>query len=235
MVANSLINQIKTVDNSSLVDRVEMQLMEIFVNRGLKTGDMIPKEMELANAMGVSRTVIRESLTRLKTMGLVDSIKHKGTVLTSPNLAQVLQKSMIPKILDDETLKNIFEIRLILEIGMADSIFRNITEEDIRELENITNSEPESTGDVLFDIDHEVKFHGKLYQITNNYTLMNFQTILLPAFNYVYDSGLINRPIKKKKHVSHKQLVEILKTGSPKKFREGMRKHLDNHFDRLFE
>jgi DNA-binding FadR family transcriptional regulator len=235
MVANSLINQIKTVDNSSLVDRVEMQLMEIFVNRGLKTGDMIPKEMELANAMGVSRTVIRESLTRLKTMGLVDSIKHKGTVLTSPNLAQVLQKSMIPKILDDETLKNIFEIRLILEIGMADSIFRNITEKDIRELENITNSEPESTREVLFDIDHEVKFHGKLYQITNNYTLMNFQTILLPAFNYVYDSGLINRPIKKKKHVSHKELVEILKTGSPKKFREGMRKHLDNHFDRLFE
>lgn len=235
MVANSLINQIKTVDNSSLVDRVEMQLMEIFVNRGLKTGDMIPKEMELANAMGVSRTVIRESLTRLKTMGLVDSIKHKGTVLTSPNLAQVLQKSMIPKILDDETLKNIFEIRLILEIGMADSIFRNITDKDIRELENITNSEPESTREVLFDIDHEVKFHGKLYQITNNYTLMNFQTILLPAFNYVYDSGLINRPIKKKKHVSHKELVEILKTGSPKKFREGMRKHLDNHFDRLFE
>ncbi|WP_297095705.1 GntR family transcriptional regulator [uncultured Draconibacterium sp.] len=235
MAENNLINQIKTVDNSSLVDRVEMQLMEIFVNRGLKTGDMIPKEMELANAMGVSRTVIRESLTRLKTMGLVDSIKHKGTVLTSPNLAQVLQKSMIPKILDDETLKNIFEIRLILEIGMADSIFRNITEEDIRELENITNSEPESTGDVLFDIDHEVKFHGKLYQITNNYTLMNFQTILLPAFNYVYDSGLINRPLKKKKHVSHKQLVEVLKTGSPKKFREGMRKHLDNHFDRLFE
>jgi DNA-binding FadR family transcriptional regulator len=235
MVANSLINQIKTVDNSSLVDRVEMQLMEIFVNRGLKTGDMIPKEMELANAMGVSRTVIRESLTRLKTMGLVDSIKHKGTVLTSPNLAQVLQKSMIPKILDDETLKNIFEIRLILEIGMADSIFRNITEKDIRELENITNSEPESTREVLFDIDHEVKFHGKLYQITNNYTLMNFQTILLPAFNYVYDSGLINRPLKKKKHVSHKELVEILKTGSPKKFREGMRKHLDNHFDRLFE
>ncbi|AHW60358.1 DNA-binding transcriptional regulator, FadR family [Draconibacterium orientale] len=235
MAENNLINQIKTVDNSSLVDRVEMQLMEIFVNRGLKTGDMIPKEMELANAMGVSRTVIRESLTRLKTMGLVDSIKHKGTVLTSPNLAQVLQKSMIPKILDDETLKNIFEIRLILEIGMADSIFRNITDKDIRELENITNSEPESTREVLFDIDHEVKFHGKLYQITNNYTLMNFQTILLPAFNYVYDSGLINRPLKKKKHVSHKQLVEVLKTGSPKKFREGMRKHLDNHFDRLFE
>ncbi|KJF42840.1 FadR/GntR family transcriptional regulator [Draconibacterium sediminis] len=235
MTDQNLINQIPLIDTSSLVDKVEMQLLEIFITKGLKTGDKIPKELELASAMGVSRTVIRESLTRLKAMGLVDSIKHKGTILTSPNLAQILQKSMIPKVLDDETLKNIFEIRLILEIGMADSIFKNITEADILELEQITNSEPESTGDVLFDIDHEIMFHGKLYEITNNYTLKSFQTILLPVFNFVYDSGLINRPIKKKKHVSHKELVEILKNGNPKKFREGMRKHLDNHFNRLFE
>lgn len=235
MADNNLLNQISTIDTSSLVDRVEMQLLEIFINKGLKTGDTIPKELELASAMGVSRTVIRESLTRLKAMGLVDSIKHKGTVLTSPNLAQILQKSMIPKVLDDETLRNIFEIRLILEIGMADSIFQYLTDDDIAELENIVNSEPESTGSVLFDIEHEIQFHGKLYEITRNTTLKNFQTILLPVFNFAYDSGLINKPIKKKKHVSHKELVQILKTGNARKFREGMRKHLDNHFNRLYE
>lgn len=235
MAENNLLNQISTIDTSSLVDRVEMQLLEIFINKGLKTGDTIPKELELASAMGVSRTVIRESLTRLKAMGLVDSIKHKGTVLTSPNLAQILQKSMIPKVLDDETLRNIFEIRLILEIGMADSIFQYLTDDDIAELENIVNSEPESTGSVLFDIEHEIQFHGKLYEITRNTTLKNFQTILLPVFNFAYDSGLINKPIKKKKHVSHKELVQILKNGNARKFREGMRKHLDNHFNRLYE
>lgn len=235
MADNNLLNQISTIDTSSLVDRVEMQLLEIFINKGLKTGDTIPKELELASAMGVSRTVIRESLTRLKAMGLVDSIKHKGTVLTSPNLAQILQKSMIPKVLDDETLRNIFEIRLILEIGMADSIFQYLTDDDIAELENIVNSEPESTGSVLFDIEHEIQFHGKLYEITRNTTLKNFQTILLPVFNFAYDSGLINKPIKKKKHVSHKELVQILKNGNARKFREGMRKHLDNHFNRLYE
>ena len=80
MTDQNLINQIPLIDTSSLVDKVEMQLLEIFINKGLKTGDKIPKELELASAMGVSRTVIRESLTRLKAMGLVDSIKHKGTV-----------------------------------------------------------------------------------------------------------------------------------------------------------
>ena len=43
--------------------------------------------------MGVSRTVIRESLNRLKTMGLIESKKHKGTVIRSPNLSVVLEKS----------------------------------------------------------------------------------------------------------------------------------------------
>ncbi|MEZ5106953.1 MAG: FCD domain-containing protein [Draconibacterium sp.] len=235
MTNNNLINQIPTIDTSSLVDRVEMQLLEFFINKGLKTGDLIPKELELASAMGVSRTVIRESLTRLKTMGLVDSIKHKGTVITSPDLVSIFQKSMIPKILDNETLRNIFELRLILEIGMADSIFRNMTEDDIIELEKIINTEPTSTDDVLFDIEHEIRFHGKLYEITGNKTLLSFQKTLLPIFKFAYDSGLINKPIAKKKYISHKELIEVLKNGSPKKFREAMRKHLDNHFNRLYE
>ncbi|MFV0506267.1 MAG: FadR/GntR family transcriptional regulator [Bacteroidales bacterium] len=235
MPDENLINHIYSIDTSSLVDRVEMQLLEFFNKRGLKPGDLIPKELELAKAMGVSRTVIRETLTRLKTMGLVDAIKHKGTVLTSPNIAQILQRSMIPKALDKSTLRDVFELRLILEIGMADSIFNKLSDQDISDLEEITNSEPEHTDSTLFDVEHEIKFHGKLYEISGNYTLMNFQAVLLPIFNYAYASGLMDRPTKKKKHVSHKGIVDILKTGSPKKFREGMRKHLDNHFNRLFD
>ena len=57
----------------------------------------------------------------------------------------------------------------------------------------------------------------------------------MPVFNYAYDSGLINKPIKKKKHVSHKELIDVLKHGNPKKFREAMRNHLENHFNRLFD
>ncbi len=63
--------ELKAIDTSSLVDKVEMRLIEVFLYKELKPGDAIPKETELAQLMGVSRTVIRESLNRLKTMGLV--------------------------------------------------------------------------------------------------------------------------------------------------------------------
>lgn len=60
--------ELKAIDTSSLVDKVEMRLIEVFLYKELKLGDAIPKETELATIMGVSRTVIRESLNRLKTM-----------------------------------------------------------------------------------------------------------------------------------------------------------------------
>jgi DNA-binding GntR family transcriptional regulator len=50
----------------------------------------------------------------------------------------------------------------------------------------------------------------------------------------MYDSGLINKPIQKKTHVSHQGLVYILKNDSPDEFRSAMRNHLENHFQRLY-
>lgn len=235
MSAEKISDLLPVIDTSSLVDKVEMNLIDFLVKHNYQPGDIIPKEMELAAAMGVSRTVIRESLARLKTLGILESVKHKGTLIKSPNLSELLSKSLIPHILDDATLKDIFELRLVIEIGMSDLIFQHVTPEDINELENIINNEPGKSDDVLFDKEHEIKFHGKLYEITKNNTLKNFQRMLLPVFNYIYDSGIIDKPIQKKQHVSHRGLVEQLKNGSPDKFRNAMRDHLENHFQRLFE
>ena len=224
---------IPSIDTRSLVDKVEKNLIDLFVQHNLKPGDVIPKEIELATAMGVSRTVIRESLNRLKTMGLIEAKKHKGTIIKSPDFSGILQKSLIPKILDLGTLRDIFEMRLLIEVGMADFIVARATDKDIEQLMTIVKDEISPSSDTLFDVDYEIKFHGKLYDITGNETLKSFQSMLLPVFNYAYSSGLINKQFETKHYVSHKQLVEILQVRDANKFREGMREHLENHFQRI--
>lgn len=225
---------ISAVDTRSLVDKVEMKLMEIFIEMGLKPGDSIPTELELTEIMGVSRTVVRESITRLKTRGLIESKKHKGAVIKTPDLTAVFQNSLIPRMLDDNTLQDVFEMRLVIEVGMADLLVKRVKPEDIEELYQIVGDEPETTGNMLFDVKHEIRFHGRLYEITGNETLKNFQNLLLPVFNYVYSSGLMDTPHKPKKHVSHHGLVDLLKAGNAKDLRQGMRMHLENHFQRIF-
>lgn len=226
-------NVFKSIDTKSLVEKVEARLIELLHQRKLKVGDSIPKELELASALGVSRTVIREALMRLRLMGLIDSKKKKGAVITNPDIFGTMAKSMNPFILSEDTLKEIFEIRLILEIGMADLLFRHITDSDIKELKQIVKNEPASSRNRMFDPSYEIAFHGKLYEISHNETLKKFQQLLFPIFGFVEKSSLFKSVSSPKKFVSHKQLVSILEKGDPDEFRKGMRSHLDNHFLRL--
>ncbi|XOV91019.1 MAG: FadR/GntR family transcriptional regulator [Bacteroidota bacterium] len=221
-------------ENHSLVDQAETQIVELLRQQQFKVGDVIPKELELTEMLGVSRTVVREALMRLKVMGLIESKKKKGSVITSPDIFNVLSKSMNPHILDQDTLKDMFELRLALEVGMADFIFQRITPYDIDELKEIVSKEPESSEEDRFFIEHEIAFHSKLYEISNNQSIKNFQKLLLPLFDYVHNSGLLKIQVNSLRYVSHKGLVDVLESGSPELFRNAMRNHLENHFLRLF-
>jgi len=227
--------KLKGIETNSLVDRVEARLVELLQSRQLKVGDTIPKEIELAEIIGVSRTVIREALLRLRTMGLIESRKKKGAVITSPDIFGNLSKSMNPYLLDDNTLREVFELRLVLEVGMADLLYHRITKKDIEDLRLIVHDEPTDAENRIFNVNHEIAFHGKLYEISGNETMRKFQKMLLPVFEYVHESGLLKKPASRKKFISHRGLVDILENGSPEMFRNAMRNHLDNHFARLFE
>ena len=227
-------DELRLQEQTSLVDKAETDLLDFFQGQQYKTGDVIPKEVELAAQLGVSRTVVREALQRLRMRGMVETRKKRGTVITNPDLLSLLEKTMYPGILDDETLRDIFELRLVLEIGMGDLLFERITQRDIDELYAIVADEPVNTEETLFNAEQEVRFHGKLYEIAGNRTLKRFQHMLLPAFGYVQQSGLLKKQVQHKKFVSHRGLVDILQHGTPETFRNAMRNHFENHFQRLF-
>lgn len=227
-------NDLLLADNQTLVDKTETSMLEFFNEQQYKAGDVIPKEIELAVSLGVSRTVVREAVSRLKMRGLLDTRKKRGTVITNPDLLSLLEKNLYPGILDDKTLRDIFELRMVLEIGMGDLLFERVTQKDIDELYKIVESEPSNTEEMIFDISQEVKFHGKLYEITGNSTLARFQQMLLPVFEYVHKSGILRKQVVHKRFVSHRGLVDVIQHGTPETFRNAMRNHFENHFQRIF-
>lgn len=233
MVNPTLKSKIKPLEARSRVDEVELWLMKFLAENDLKAGDVLPKEVELAEGFGVSRTVIREALTRLKVMGLVESVKRKGSVVTYPDVLSNLERVLHPQILDRDTLHDIFEIRLVLEVGMADLLFARVTEGDLTELDEIVAGEPE-TPNTIFDSDFEVRFHGKLYAISRNRTLQRFQAMLLPVFAYVNENGRLKKKVQSTApFVTHRELVDVLRNGTPEEFRRAIRQHLDHQYQRI--
>ncbi len=230
----SLRNKIAPIISYSLTDQVETRLLDLFKKEDLRSGDAVPKENELCEAMGVSRTVIREALTRLKTIGLIESKKNKGMILKEPDLLIGLDKLIQPKILSEETLQDMFEMRLVLEMGIAELIFARIQPKDIADLKAILKTEKNYPA--VFEMDFEAKFHGRIYEIARNNTLMRFQSMLLPIFQYVHDKGMkLKQEELPKNYVTHALLVKAIESGNPEKYRDAMKRHLKVHFDRTIK
>jgi DNA-binding transcriptional MocR family regulator len=74
------------VDNSSLVDKVEANLVELLQSRKLKVGDVIPKEVELVELLGVSRTVIVKRLLDYEPWVLSNPKRKKVQLLQAQTL-----------------------------------------------------------------------------------------------------------------------------------------------------
>lgn len=223
------------IDTSSLVDKVEQIIINYIQESKMEVGDALPRELDLAQKLGVSRTVVREALLRLRTIGLIESKKHKGAVLTNPNVLLPLRKVFHPSILDNATLKDLFEMRLALEVGMADFIINKITDEDITELEGIANNIVSGDTADPWQIEDEIKFHGKLYEISGNKIIMELQELLFPIFQYVHNSGFLEKPIVSGEFISHKELIEVLKKRDAEHYRNAIRIHLNNHFSRILD
>ena len=230
----TLKHKIQPIVNYSLTDLVETKLLELFKKEDLRNGDAIPKENELSEAMGVSRTVIREALTRLKTIGLIDSKKNRGMTLTEPDLLIGLDKLLMPKILSEETLQDMFEMRLVLEMGIAELLFTRKTDKDIKDLKEILKTEKKFGN--IFEMGFEARFHGRIYEIAGNNTLLRFQSMLLPIFQYVHEKGFkLKESELPKNYVTHTMLVQIIETGNPEKYRDAMKRHLKIHFDKTIK
>lgn len=229
MAKNDLKSDLGRIVQQTMPDIVEERLREYLKEKSFKPGDPLPKEIDLAESLGVSRNVVREALSRLRMLGMIETRKKRGMVLARPDILSSFERVLDPLIIGESTLQDIFELRLTLEVGLADLLYLRKTKKDVEELEQIANNQKVTSGRQTFRIKNEIAFHGKIYQMTGNETLQRFQNMLLPVFGYLV--SLEKVPIIGK--VSHLDLVNILKHGTKEEFRQGMLDHLEHHFRKL--
>ncbi len=209
-----------------LADQATTQLRDFIIKKKFQPGDLLPGEIELSEQLGVSRTIMREALSRFRMMGIIDSRRRRGMVLQSPDLLNGIELAMNGSWLTTQTLKDMFEFRLMLELGLADFIYMSDMGQLIKKLERIVAKEKDVTSNterMKLDAD----FHSALYNAAGNRSLVRIQKILYPLF---VKYAAKKEPYVTSTNVSHSDLLNELKTGDPESFRRAMRQHLEPHF-----
>jgi DNA-binding FadR family transcriptional regulator len=223
----------------TLADQAEEKIIEYIKKNHLTPGDSLPNEMQFSEMMGISRNVVREAMSRLRMLGLIQSRTKRGIVVTEPPLLNGFKKVLDPQLLSIETIKDLMGMRLALEIGITDFIFTNITDDDIKELDEIV-ARQKAIGINNLSVEDEMKFHLKIYQVAGNKFILKFQELMHPVFvfskqNYEHYFLPINRILKEeKKIVTHVDILEKLKTGDAEGYRNATRMHLRPYWEFLY-
>ena len=211
----------------SLVEQIQKKILQLISEKQIQPGDTLPTESELSDSLDVSRVVVREALSSLRTLGIVETRRKKGTILSSPSVFGAMKTIVGSGTLDANSLRDLYELRLMLEVGMADFLFLKKTPENLEALERIVERERNAIS-TEESIQMDVLFHKTLYDITGNESLKSFQKMLDGLFS-VYAPRPYNYLTKQ--IITHAGLIEVLRSGTPDSFRTAMRLHLNTQFE----
>lgn len=206
---------------TTLADCVENQLLNLMHRNHLKPGDTLPREEELAIHLNVSRHIVREGISRLKALDLVESRKRKGLVMKAPHAFSGLKKIVEFNMFTAKDRQELNEIRLAMEIGLCDFIYLRKTPEKIKELRKFTGS----IDTFHYTGEQEVEFHSCLAGIAGNSQVSQFRDLLVKVFA---DRYRIKDPIEAPS--THLEICDTLEHGTIEEFRQVMRQHFVNDF-----
>lgn len=116
-------------------ERAAERILELIVSSGLVPGDRLPTEVELAESLGFSRTIIREAIKILSALGRVQVRKRRGMFVSdSPGLlGGTAATTFVPTDLDQVAL--LFEYRSTLESQTARLAAARATPAEVRAIE----------------------------------------------------------------------------------------------------
>ncbi len=155
----------------ALTDEAIEKIKEMVRSGRLRPGDRLPKEEELAAALGLSRNSLREAVRALSLVRILDVRQGDGTYVTSLDPELLLDAvSFVIDFHRDDSVLNFLEVRRMLEPQATAMVARAATPGQVAELRAILDrASPSLPQDAFFDIDRS--FHRAVVSHCGNAVL----------------------------------------------------------------
>lgn len=161
-------NSGNSINCEKIVDYIENEIIQ----GRLRKGDKLPTERKMAEDMEVSRASVREAIKALEVMGIVKSIQGSGNYITDNPDSTVNRPLCALFALDDGTLDNLLQLRIMLEVEACKDIVKNASDEDIAELSKLAKYDYDSLP-ISAQSECDSAFHRSIVQMSRN-TLVKY-------------------------------------------------------------
>lgn len=162
-----------------IYEEIVEQLKEMISNGELKPGQKLPSERDMAESLGVSRASVREALTTLEAIGILDIRPGEGTFVRETSVSATFAPLAMVLEMEQNPGGQLMEVRRVLETEMAALAAQRATEEDLNNIQTILNH-MKTAKTISQAVEADLRFHFSIAEATHN-------TILLRIMNTVAD------------------------------------------------
>jgi len=221
-----------------LSDRLAAVLIAQIDSGALRPGDRLPTEAQLSARHGVSRSVVREAVQRIKSRGLLHSRQGSGVYVASPPAHRPL--AFDPTVLESmEAVVQVVELRRVLEGEIAALAAERSTRAQQAGLKRALKAIDAAMADGRDGVDEDMAFHRAIGEATGNpqfsRLLAFLEQYLLEAMRVTKGNEARREDFMRQVREEHRCIVAAIEDRDPAAARAAAVKHLLRGEQRLVE
>lgn len=220
------LERLEAVSAVQLCNLVTQRLITWILDQGLGPGDKLPSERDLVDHLHVSRSVVREALTRLKALGVIETFQGRGSFIADVPVNLLTERLTSLAVSGRDMLQQVWEVREILETNIAGLAAERRTEVDVLALERAVGAMDAAIQRGSDAIAEDEQFHLAL-------TLAAKNTVLAQLMDGVRSwiaatrRGALQRPGRPQtSNEEHRRILQAVREGNAGLARQLMREHL---------
>ncbi len=213
------------IERRKVYELIAERLLAQISEKRLRPGDPLPTERELMQSYRVGRSSVREALRILESKGLIKSANNGAFAIAE--YGSMLNHSLhLLLALQETNLRELFEVRKILEVEAAALAATRRTDEDLTRMARSIDEMVDGLSSQDRYITADLQFHLTVAEATRNRITLHMmhaiRELLHRALGSIYHiPGSPQRSI-----AQHRSILEAIATGHPDDARQRMREHL---------
>lgn len=220
--------KINPVPKTKIYKDVVEQLKKFIFNGHLTEGNRLLTEPELADQFGVSRVSVRQALTVLHEMGLVDSRPGGGTFVSCGIKDKILTPITATLLAEKELLQEPLEVRKLIEPEITRLAALRATAKNIKEMERILLLQESKARDNLPITEEDTLFHEQIAKSTGDSILIKLVQFLHHHLKASRHQSLIVPGGNQRSISGHKRIFAAIAAKNPQAAYKSMVDHLSD-------
>lgn len=235
-MSDRLATSIQVKAGQTLSDAVYQRIYERISIGDWPKGTRLPTEIEMAEQFGVSRTVIREALLRLRIDGLIASRQGAGTHVVGAPSQRVIDFAEPGSVAD---IQRCYEFRVGVEGEAARLAAMRHSKSRLEEIEATLEAMDACIAEGGLGADEDIAFHLAVAEASENDYYVRTITSVTKAIRVGISiaATLANRPPAERlaaANAEHRAIYEAIRNSEPVLARERMQAHIESARRRVF-